>query len=353
MDFRSIRLTETVSKGGCAAKLPAGSLRDLLTSLRRPGPKELLVGSDTLDDACLWDLGDGRLLVQTLDFFTPIVDDPYEFGAIAAANSLSDVYAMGGLPKIALTILGFPASTLPLELLQPLMEGAIQKITESGACLAGGHTIDDDTLKLGFSVSGFVDKKNAWTNANAQTGDLLILTKGLGTGTITSGIKSKKAKSEWIDGAIKSMMQLNYILDLLDGVEIHSATDVTGFGLAGHSLQMARASAKRFLIDASSLPVLNGALDLLKMEVLNRAHRTNIDYIKDGVSFEGVSEPFKWLTVDPQTSGGLLLSVRSEDASGLISRLKSRFVNAAVIGKVDDEASLGHPSIRFVNSLVQ
>ncbi|MCX6126296.1 MAG: selenide, water dikinase SelD [Proteobacteria bacterium] len=336
VDIASIRLTETVTKGGCAAKLPAGSLRALLESLKRPMPAALAVGSDTMDDACLWDLGNGQYLIQTLDFFTPIVDDAKDFGAIAAANALSDVYAMGGLPKIALTILGFPAAKLPLELLKPLMEGAIEKIVEAGACLAGGHTIDDDALKLGFSVSGFVDKDKAWTNANAKTGDILILTKGLGTGTITSAIKSKKAKDEWIAGAVASMKQLNFILDLVGEAEVHAATDVTGFGLAGHGAQMAQASGKCFEISTAKLPSLPGALDLLEQKILNRAHHSNAEYVATKVAYLDVEEAARWLTVDPQTSGGLLLAVEPKFAEGLLSKLRGRFPNACQIGTVRD-----------------
>ena len=334
MDLQSFKLTESVTKGGCAAKLPAGSLRDLLAALKRPAPIELAVGTDTLDDACLWDLGNGQYLIQTLDFFTPIVDDARDFGAIAAANALSDVYAMGGLPKIALTILGFPTAKLPLELLRPLMEGALEKITEAGACLGGGHTIDDDMLKLGFSVSGFVGKDSAWTNAGAKAGDALILTKGLGTGTITSAIKSKKADESWIAGATASMKQLNHILDLVDSKSIHAATDITGFGLAGHGLQMAEASRKRFEIVTKNLPSLPGAIELLSQSVLNRAHHSNSDYVKDRVSYLDVKEALRWLTVDPQTSGGLLLSVNDKEADGLIQKLKTRFPMTAKIGIV-------------------
>lgn len=334
VDIASIRLTETVTKGGCAAKLPAGSLRALLDSLRRPTPAALVVGSDTMDDACLWDLGNGQYLIQTLDFFTPIVDDARDFGAIAAANALSDVYAMGGLPKIALTILGFPASKLPLELLKPLMEGALEKILEAGACLAGGHTIDDDALKLGFSVSGFVDKEKAWTNSNARTGDVLILTKGLGTGTITSAIKSKKAKEDWIAGAVASMKQLNSILDLLGDGVVHAATDVTGFGLAGHGVQMAQASGKCFEINISKLPSLPGALELLEQKILNRAHHSNAEYVATKVTYRDVGEPARWLTVDPQTSGGLLLSVDPKFAMEMLLRLRGRFPFASEIGTV-------------------
>jgi selenide,water dikinase len=334
MDLKSFKLTESVTKGGCAAKLPAGSLRDLLTALKGPAPKELAVGTDTLDDACLWDLGNGEYLIQTLDFFTPIVDDARDFGAIAAANALSDVYAMGGMPKIALTILGFPTAKLPLEMLKPLMSGAIEKITEAGACLGGGHTIDDDMLKLGFSVSGFVKKDRAWTNANAKSGDVLILTKGLGTGTITSALKSKKAEDTWIAGATASMKQLNYILDLIDAKDIHAATDITGFGLAGHSLQMAEASEQCFEIVTNNLPSLPGAKELLSQNILNRAHHSNADYIKDRVVYRDVQEVLRWLTVDPQTSGGLLLSVRANDADEIVAKLKGRFPLTSKIGLV-------------------
>jgi selenide,water dikinase len=224
------------------------------------------------------------------------------------------------------------------------MEGALEKITEAGACLGGGHTIDDDMLKLGFSVSGFVDKEKAWTNAGAQVGDVLILTKGLGTGTITSAIKSKKAEDGWIAGVVASMKQLNYILDLVDPTKVHAATDITGFGLAGHSLQMAEASGKAFEIVTSELPCLKGSLELLEQGVLNRAHHSNSDYVRDRVQYKDVSDSFRWLTVDPQTSGGLLLSVNEGDADGIIKRLRTRFPLAAKIGKVlkkdDRERSL-------------
>jgi len=347
MDHASFKLTDSVTKGGCAAKLPAGSLRELLISLKRPAPKELAVGTDTLDDACLWNLGQGQYLIQTLDFFTPIVDDAKDFGAIAAANALSDVYAMGGIPKIALTILGFPTSKLPLDLLKPLMEGALEKIAEAGACLGGGHTIDDDMLKLGFSVSGFVDIDKAWTNSGAQIGDVLILIKGLGTGTITSAIKLKKAEDTWIAAAVASMKQLNYILDLINPTLIHAATDITGFGLAGHSLQMAEASGMVFQIETSKLPHLKGALELLSQGVLNRAHHSNFEYVKDRTEYRNVNDPHRWLTVDPQTSGGLLLSVGERNADDILTKLRTRFPLATKIGRVHRKKS-GIGSLIFV-----
>jgi len=331
----SIKLTETTQKGGCAAKLPAGELREFLSELKMPKPPELLVGSETMDDAALWDLGDDRLLIQTLDFFTPIIDDARDFGAIAATNSLSDIYAMGGKPATALTILAFPSSKLPLELIKPLMEGALEKITESGACLAGGHSIDDETLKLGFSVSGFVKKSKAWLNSGAKVGDVLILTKGLGTGTITSAAKNKVAKEEWLNAATSSMKKLNNAVELLTDIKVNAATDITGFGLAGHAMQMCQAGQVSFKIETSKLPSIVGARECLEKEVLNRAHRTNLKYVENQVEFaDEVSPADRWLTVDPQTSGGLLLLIPKDQSSSALQKLLRNFPDSAIIGEV-------------------
>ncbi len=336
--MEKIRLTETVTKGGCAAKLPADDLRAVLGSLKMNSAKELVVGTSTMDDASVWDLGDGRCMVQTLDFFTPIVDDPYNFGAVAAANAISDVYAMGGSPKTAMTILAFPSSTLPLELLKPLMQGAIDKIHEAGACLVGGHSIDDDTLKLGFSVTGFVDKTKVWTNAGLNAGDVLILTKPLGTGTITSGLKSKKASAASIDDALNSMMTLNRVPELLTAFDIKAGTDITGFGLAGHLVQMARASSVTVEVNTAALPFLEGALDLLRAEVLNRAHRTNLRYVEKEVDFGAVAQELKWLTLDPQTSGGIVFAICEKDQAQALAAVKNKFPRSAVIGRVLKES---------------
>lgn len=330
-----ILLTQTVKKGGCAAKLPAGELRKVLGSLKLKSPKELLVGTDTMDDAALWDLGDGRLMIQTLDFFTPIVDDAEDFGAIAAVNSISDVYAMGGEPKTALSILAFPMSVLPMELLEPLMRGAVERIEAAGACLAGGHSIDDDTLKLGFSVTGFVAKDRAWTNAGAHAGDVLLLTKPLGTGTLMSALKGGEISEEAKVAAIKSMKTLNRSADLLVDVKVHSATDVTGFGLLGHLVQMMRASQTSAVIDSASLPALPGALASLKEGWTNRAHVTNESYIREDVEFApSVSAELKLLALDAQTSGGLLFSIPERDADRALASLLTRFPDTVRIGTV-------------------
>ncbi len=350
MDPRSIRLTETVKKGGCAAKLPAGTLRAFLGGLRMQRPPQLSVGTESLDDACLWDLGNGDYLVQTVDFFTPIVNDARDFGAIAAANSLSDVYAMGGEPRLALSVLAFPGATLPLELLTPLFEGALEKIHESGACLAGGHTIDDETLKLGFCVTGFVAQAQAWKNSGARAGDALILTKALGTGTLTSALKSGALQDADLVEAIASMSQLNRVRDLLGEVPVHAATDITGFGLAGHALQMSEASGVRFRMATDPLPKLGRALECLEREILNRAHKTNADYTQNRVSWETLTPAERWLTLDPQTSGGLLLSVPAPRAAECVERLRARFRSCAVVGRV--EANEGPaPQLVFTKEL--
>jgi selenide,water dikinase len=342
-----IRLTQTVKKGGCAAKLPAGQLKNVLKNLNLPTCSELIVGTENLDDAALWDLSDNRLLVQTLDFFTPIVDDPFDFGAIAAANAISDVYAMGGKPVTALSILAFPTVTLPIELIEPLMQGALSIIQEAGAYLAGGHTIDDETLKLGFSVTGFVNKNRAWKNTGAAEGDYLILTKALGTGTITSALKNDVASSESVAAAIASMKTLNKVPELIENISVHAATDITGFGLAGHLLQLARASNKSIEVFAQKLPVLDGALKLLEKGTLNRAHKTNLEYTKDAVQWQ-VSDALKWLTLDPQTSGGLVLSVAEKNVEEVIEQLKGKFSSVSVIGKVGPQVVDDSSVLRFV-----
>jgi len=330
-----IKLTQTVKKGGCAAKLPAGTLRSVLQNLNLNRSNELLVGTETMDDAAAWRLGDGRLMIQTLDFFTPIVDDAYQFGAIAAANSISDIYAMGATPKTALTILAFPTATLPEEILSELMRGAVDVIHEAGAVLAGGHTIDDDTLKLGFSVTGFVDEKKLWKNDGARAGDVLILTKGLGTGTISTAIKEGACEAAWEHAVIQSMRTLNRVPELVQEFTIHAATDITGFGLAGHALQMARASGVSLEINVCTLPVLQGARECLQNEMTNRAHKTNLDYVKDEVSYgDNVSDIDRLLTVDAQTSGGLLLSVPANSAAGVLANIQRKFPASAFIGRV-------------------
>ncbi len=331
-----IRLTQTVKKGGCAAKIGAGTLRGILSGLPRQSHPNLLVGTDFLDDAAVWRVNESTVAVQTLDFFTPVLDDPYDFGAVAAANALSDVFAMGANPSTALTILAFPTDSLPLELLSPLMRGAAEKINEAGAVLVGGHSIDDDTLKLGFSVTGFTHPDRLWTNRGARVGDILILTKAVGTGTLSGALKNGEIEGNAMLEAINSMKQLNK-LDLPDHLHraVHAATDVTGFGILGHALHLAQGSGRTLRLESANVPLLSGARETLEKGILTKAHRSNTAYVEEFVAGrEALSQTSWWTLVDPQTSGGLLLSVDPSRADELLEFVKVKFPRATRIGKV-------------------
>lgn len=337
---KTIKLTQTVKKGGCAAKLPAQHLQSILQGMSMHSSYGLLTKSETWDDAAVWDLSsESNALIQTLDFFTPIVDDPYQFGQIAAVNAMSDVYAMGSHPRLLLSILAFPAKILGIQVMKSLMQGALERIHKAGAFLVGGHTIDDDTLKLGFAVSGFVSKDKFWSNAKAQVGDSLILTKPLGVGTLVAVFKKQNTKttSQWLSDAIASMIQLNNVIDFCDPQSVHAATDVTGFGLLGHAYQMAKASGVSFEIYNSQVPKLLGALTAIEQGHLVRAHHTNAEYVKEHVNYESMEETARHLLNDPQTSGGLLLSIPSDRVSQLTSELIAYFPHTKVIGKVIEQ----------------
>ncbi len=329
-----IRLTQTVKKGGCAAKIGAGTLADLLASQPRQAHPDLLVGNDMLDDAAVWRVSDDTAIIQTLDFFTPIIDDPVDFGAVAAANALSDVFAMGGTPATALTILAYPLGILPDEVLAGLMKGATDTINGAGALLVGGHSIEDDTLKLGFSVAGLAHPDRLWTNAGARPGDVLILTKALGTGTLAGALKNDEIDADAFAPAVASMRQVNR-LDLGEELHraVHAATDVTGFGVLGHALHLARSSRVSLRVDTAALPLLPGAEDCLRRGILTKAHTTNGRYVEPHVAGRDGVDDTRWLAaVDPQTSGGLLLAVARERAQELLDAVGERFPAARVIG---------------------
>lgn len=334
-----VKLTETVKKGGCAAKVPAMILREILAGVTfPPAIPGLSVDSSTFDDAAIYKITDDTSLVQTLDFFTPIVDSAYEFGAIASANALSDVYAMGGTPKTCMAILAAPLAVLEPSVIQEVLQGASDVIKKAGASLVGGHSIDDETLKFGLSVTGTVHPEKIWTNAGAKVGDVLILTKPLGTGTICAGIKQQKLTGDESLEAIMSMMKLNDIqseLSLEDLSHIHAATDITGFGLLGHSMQLAKASGVSLKISAEKLPSFKLAKSCLENGLLTKAHRSNREYTDSSVEFSSsVSETDRLLMYDPQTSGGLLLSVGVEASENLAQALKKNFPGTRIIGEV-------------------
>lgn len=333
-----IRLTQTVQKGGCAAKIAAAELRKILSKVQFP-PKDsnVLVDGSQFDDAAIYEVNEELALVQTLDFFTPILDTPYLFGKVAAANALSDVYAMGGEPKTALAILAFPLATMDAEVIEQVLQGACDVMKESGVSLVGGHSIDDDTLKFGLSVSGYVHPDRIWTNAGAKVGDHLILTKPLGTGTLTAGLKRDAWGEDSIMDAIQSMSQINRILDLLTDDEashIHAATDITGFGLAGHAMQMAKASRTSLQFDFQKIPRFQKAMGAVQEGFLTKAHRTNKEYTKPSCQYSTITEHESQLLFDPQTSGGLLLSLSREHSALILKKLRTRFAHAEVIGQV-------------------
>ncbi len=341
-----VRLTQTVQKGGCAAKVAAVELRKILSQVEfPPAPKELLIGSATFDDAAVYKVNSDLALVQTLDFFTPIVDTPKLFGQIAAANALSDVYAMGGQPKTALAIFAFPLATLDTSLAVEVLQGASDAIKESGAALVGGHTIDDDTMKFGLSVTGYVHPDQVWSNAGAKPGDVLILTKQLGTGTLTAALKRGEATEDQIRDGLDSMCRLNNAADFLTDETrraIHAATDITGFGLAGHALNMAKSSDVTLEISCAEIPRFEKAMEFIAKGFLTKAHRTNKEYVQGDSRFEDVPTEVQQLLFDPQTSGGLLLAVQADLADEVLGQLRKGFAFARKIGVVssDDKARL-------------
>lgn len=342
-NLNKIALTQTVQKGGCAAKVAASELRKILAQVQfPPSHKELMVDGGLFDDAAIYKVTNDIALVQTLDFFTPILDTPRFFGEVAATNALSDVYAMGGRPKTAMAILAFPIATMPYEVITEVMQGAADKIKEAGANLVGGHSIDDDTLKFGLSVTGYVNPDRVWSNATAKTGDHLILTKPIGTGTLTAGLKRREATEEDIGEAIQSMCTLNNVVDFLSEdllPHVHAATDITGFGLSGHSMQLAKASKVSLSFQTAKIPKFEKALQFLERGFLTKAHKSNAAYTEASIHYKAEPSLMQTLIHDPQTSGGLLLSVSSEKSKEILNSLHKQFPKADLIGSVLPQSS--------------
>jgi selenide,water dikinase len=307
-----------------------------------PRDPNVLVGFGTLDDAGIYRLNERQALVQTVDFITPVVDDPYTYGEIAVVNALSDVYAMGGLPLTALNVVCFPSS-LDMEILNAILRGGLAKCLEAGVALMGGHTVDDPEIKFGLSVTGTVAPEYIWSNAGAQVGDVLVLTKPLGVGVITTGIKQGVASEEAMQTVITSMRTLNRAArDGAATVGPHACTDVTGFSLLGHLYQMMRSSRMTATVYASQVPFLTGALDLARQGVGPGGTERNKAYFGEHVSVSAsVESAVVDLLFDPQTSGGLLLAVSGDKKDALLTAFVEKSVSAAVIGAVT-EPSTGH-----------
>jgi selenide, water dikinase len=335
-DATPIRLTETVKAGGCASKLSPAILDKVLGKLPRQADRNVLVGFDHADDAGVYLIGPGTALVQTVDFFTPMVDDPYTFGQIAATNALSDVYAMGGQPRTSLALVCFPEKA-DLTILERILAGGLSKMIEAGCSVIGGHSVRDEEMKFGYSVTGLVDPSRVLTNGGAKPGDRLLFTKALGTGVISTAIKKKAAKQSWIDAAIASMTTLNKkAAEIITGrFAVHAMTDVTGFGLIGHAREIALASSVSLRFYANRIPLLEGALECVRGGQIPGGLKANREFAECVVGYEnGISEEVKTILFDPQTAGGLLISVASEDAIELTRALTAAGVAAVEIGEV-------------------
>jgi selenide, water dikinase len=298
----------------------------------------LLVGRETFDDAGIFVLQEDLALVQTVDFFAPIVDDPYTFGQVAAANALSDVYAMGGEPLTALNIVAFPIGTLPVEVLSEILRGGQDKVHEAGAVVAGGHSIIDDEVKFGLAVTGRVDPRRLLTNAGARVGDRLLLTKPIGTGILATAVKQGSLTPELERSLIESMCALNAQASRAAvALELRCATDITGFGLLGHASHIARASAVTIRIDADRVPLLDGTRDAIAAGVRTGGAERNAAYLEPLVEWNGASNVIRALMIDPQTSGGLLVAVPPEHVAEYLARVPG----AAEIGEVIPRRDVG------------
>ncbi len=297
--------------------------------------ENLLVGIETSDDASVYKITEDIAIVQTLDFFTPVVDDPYVYGQIAAANSLSDIYAMGADPRLALNITCF-SDDIPKESIKAILKGGHDKVKEAGALVVGGHTVDDKEPKFGLSVTGFMHPSDVVTNCNAKVGDVLILTKPIGLGVINTGIKSGMVGEKSYNEAVKTMSTLNkFAKDAMMKIGVNSCTDVTGFGLLGHAYEMAVGSKVTIKLKSKSIPIIEEALSLAKMGIIPGGAYNNMNHIKNFVSFSAeVPQELADCMYDPQTSGGLLISVDKDKAQDLLNELKDSPTPYALIGEV-------------------
>ncbi len=334
----SFDLLTTVETGGCSSKIPPRVLEELLAGFPLPDDPRILVDIATHDDAGVYRISDETALVLTTDFFPPLVSDGYEFGLIAATNSISDIYAMGGTPLLALNIMMFPSSGIPLDVYSDILRGGYDKAREAGVSIIGGHSIDDYPPKYGLAVIGTVHPDRIITNTGAREGDLLILTKPLGTGIILAGYRLMMTTSGQLEEAKRLMMRLNNDgARLAQKYDVRGATDITGFGLAGHALKMARGSGVTIVLNMSAVPLADGTYDLAALGCIPGAAFRNLEYTERETWFdEGLDYTLKMIAHDAQTSGGLLMAVTPAKAGNLLKELHSSgHQTAAVIGAVE------------------
>ena len=332
--MEDIKLTKLAKCAGCGAKVGAGVLAKLLDGIKVHHDPNLLVGFDKSDDASVYKISDELALVQTVDFFPPIDDDPYTFGQIAATNALSDVYAMGGEPKLALNIMAVP-DTLPKEAVHALLRGGYDKVYEAGAIITGGHSILDDEPKYGLAVTGFVHPDKMLKNCGAQAGDVLFLTKPLGIGILTTAAKADLVSEETAAYAKKLMTTLNKgARDVMVKYRVHACTDVTGFSLLGHGLEMAQGSEMELEIDTAAIDLIEDSKEFAKMGVLPAGMYRNRNFAEAWVDPGDVPLHIQDMLYDPQTSGGLLIAVHPDDADAMFAELKTAVPSAQRIGTV-------------------
>ncbi len=338
-----VRLTKSAKRAGCAAKQPPGYLLPLLGMLPEISDPNVLIGSATADDAAVYRINDDLALVLTTDFFTPVVDRPYDFGAVAAANALSDVYAMGGRPLTALNLVGFPDATLGVEVLAEILRGATDKTREAGIDIVGGHTIKSEEPIFGLAVVGTIHPQKVLSNAGAQPGDALILTKPLGLGIVTTAAKNDEDRLAAIGDAIRIMTTLNRAAaEVMVEVGVNALTDVTGFGLLGHLRNMVSASRVAARVWADKVPVLAAAREYVRTGIAPGGTHANRRFLTQWVDFDpSLTEPEQLLLCDAQTSGGLLASVPAEKADHIVARLHQAGVrDAAIVGRIEAGAKV-------------
>lgn len=303
---------------------------------KQPDDPNLIVGFDTADDAGVYRLRDDLALVQTLDFFTPIVDDPYDYGRIAALNSINDVWAMAGTPITAMAITCFPKKGVDPAILGEIMRGGLETINKYGVTLIGGHSVDNEQIMFGYSVTGVIDPNKIATNSGARPGDVMILTKPIGTGVISTGIKKGQASEAVVATSVETMLTAGkYAAEAMREFDVKGATDVTGFALLGHAWEMACASKVTIEIDAKAVPLLDGALELASKGLLTSGDKTNREYVGADVDFGGaVDQNLVKLMFDPQTAGGMLIAIAENNAESLFATLSKSYPKARVIGRV-------------------
>lgn len=331
-----IRLTKLADCAGCGAKVGAGVLAKLLEDIEVLDDPNLLVGFDKSDDASVYKINDEQAIVQTVDFFPPVCDDPYTFGQIAAANAMSDIYAMGGQPKLALNIMAVPSS-MDKEHVHAILKGGYEKVYEAGALITGGHSIFDKEPKYGLSVTGFVQPDKIITNSGAREGDVLILTKPIGIGIITTAAKADLVSEKGLKYAYSLMSTLNKeARDIMVKYSIHACTDVTGFGLMGHLLEMTQGSNKAAVVDTENIVFIDEARELAQSGILPEGLYRNRSYAEGFVEPGNIKLSVQDMLFDPQTSGGLLIAVSPEDADMLFNELKGRVPSAQRIGHIEN-----------------